>query len=178
MANQVWGDSNSPPAKTNKKFIEALRQAGEIPSDLQSVEKKKKELEKKYRERLIFHTQRIKEEEKEIYSRDKREARLEIEALKQEVEALAQEANNLEKILDVAAQQPIVNPGISDISFLRSLKNTIKNFLREVENSSIWLSAWNQKNKKKGFFWNMFASKKGGANFLLSSEHYVSRAAG
>lgn len=146
--------------------------------DLKQAEKKEKELEKRYQERVALQIQRIESEQKEIYSRDKRLIHEEIVVLQEEVQALAAQTQSLEKTLDIASQQPIINPNVADISFLKSLKEAIKNFREKIEDASIWLAAWTQKSKKWAAFWGTATGKKGGAQFLLSSEHYASRSAG
>jgi len=159
-------------SKASDKFIEAFEKG---PDSLQANQEV---LEKKYRERFLFHINRIKREEKEIYSRDKRETELEIKALQKEVGNLAQQTDRLEKHLQVATKQTIVNPNIYDLSFLQQLRSLIKHFRAKIEDASVWLATLNQKSKKRSRFWNIFANKKGGAKFLLSSEHYLTRSAG
>ena len=178
MASQWWLKSKKKSNKeTPKKLFEALSGSGEIP-DLETAGNETKSPEKKYQERVLFQTQRIEGEQKEIYSREQRETRREIEALHQEVELLAQETNNLEKDLDLAVQQNIVDPSAYNLSFLKRLSFLIRQFREKIEDASIWLEAWNQKGKKRNFFWGMVTSKKGGSQFLLSGESYASRSAG
>lgn len=186
MTNQWWSLSggSTKPSKKQKisdKFIEALKQPGKFPP-AQKLEKEKDSLEKRYREKVSFHINRVKREEREIYSREKREIKEEIrllqEEVRQELETLKQGAEQLDKQLEIAAEQNIVNPGSYDIHFLQRLINWIRLFRARIEDAAIWLAAWNQKSKKRGAFWNMFASKRGGAKFFLSSEHYLTRSAG
>ena len=186
MGNQWWDqfgkNSRSLKKPKSNKFIEALRQASKAPSEIKKLESKKKVLEKRYQERVLFHINRIKREEREIYNREKRKTQEEIqllqEKIRQELESLKQETKQLDKQLEIAAEQNIVNPGIYDVSFLQKLINWIRLFRAKIEDATIWLSAWNQKSKKRGAFWSMFTSKKGGAKFLLSSEHYIVRSTG
>jgi len=166
------GKSSNKSPKTSDKFVETFEKKAD------SLQANQETLEKKYKEHFLFHIDRIKREEKEIYSRDKREAELEIKALQKEVGSLAQQTDQLEKHLQTAAKQTIVNPNIYDLSFLQQLRSFIKHFRAKIEDASIWLATLNQKSRKRSNFWNMFANKKGGAKFLLSSEHYLTRSAG
>ncbi len=183
--NKVHSNSKGQNKKGNKKalqnWIEVLKGNGEIPSQqeekIKELKNEKKDLETRH-EKALFHLDRVKKQEKEIYNRRQRETEKKIEQLREQVEALAQNSENLEKELEVAAHQPVTNPDESDISFLESLIKAIKRFREKIEDASIWLKAWNQKQHKKGVFWSKVNSKKGGAQFLLSSEHSVSRSAG
>jgi len=175
MADQWWLSPKKKSAKkVSKKPFEALDSTGEAAK----LKEEKQEIEKRYQERLLLQTQRIEREQREVYSRERRETQLEIKALQEEVRLLAQKTDKLEKSLDQAAYQEVIEPSIYDISFLQRLRTWIKRFRERVENASIWLEVWNQKTKKRNFFWSMFASKKGGAQFLLSGESYLSRSAG
>jgi chromosome segregation ATPase len=183
--NTIYSDSNGQNKKGNKKvpqsWIEALKRSGEVPSQQQEEVKKMKEekddLETRH-EKVQFHLNRVKKQEKEIYNRKQRETQEKIEELRKEVATLAKKSENLEKELEIAAQQPVIDPGKSDISFLEGLIKAIKRFREKIEDASIWLKAWNQKKQKKGAFWGKVNSKKGGAQFLLSSEHSAARSAG
>lgn len=182
MASQWWNQfggnhKSSKKPGASDKFIEVLKQSGGSLST-EKLEKEKNALEQKYREKLLFHIPRIKKEQQEIYSREKRIVEEEIRLLQEEIQALKQGVEQLDRQLEVATEQNIVNPGVYDIHFLQKLINWIKLFRAKIEDAAIWLAAWNQKSKKRGVFWNMVASKKGGAKFLLSSEHYLARSAG
>lgn len=184
--NKTYSKSKGQNKKGNKKvpqsWIEALKRSGEIPSQQQEdeVEKAKQEKEdlETRHEKVQFHLKRIKKQEKEIYNRKQRETQEKIKQLREQVEALAEKSENLKQELKVAAEQRVINPGESDISFLESLIKAIKRFREKIEDASIWLKAWNQKKQKQGVFWSKVNSKKGGAQFLLSSEHSASRSAG
>lgn len=171
----VWG--NQPKKKGAKNLVESLSVA-EDKVDLAQVEEKQKGLEERYEKKVLFQIDRVQKQEKEVYSRDKREAEMEIEALRQEVKLLAKHTTGLEKTLAVAAEQNIVSPNIYDVNFLKRLATLIKQFRQKIDDAAIWLETWNQKGKKRGFFWGTFASKKGGAQFYLSNESYSARSAG
>ncbi len=182
MAAQWWDhfatNPKSKKPKATNKLIEALRQPQHSSAqEAQEIGKKQESFERKY-QRLNL----IRRTEKEIYNRHKRKVEEEIrllqEQIRQELDAIKRSAKKIDKQLEIAAEQNIVNPGTYDVNFLQKLITWIRLFRAKIEDAAIWLTAWNQKNKKRGAFWSMFASKKGGAKFLLSSEHYMVRSAG
>lgn len=183
MAN-LWGGTGSSKKKSDKKtqkYLSSAKQSGELLSDqsseLHQIEKKHEVLEKRFREEVVFGIQRVKEGEKEIYNRQKRETVREIQLLQEEIQALAASVENLDQRLDTASKKAIINPNIYDISFLKKLKVVVKQFMENIEDASLWLTEFNQKGKKKNF-WGTFTGKKGGSQFLFSSESYLSRSAG
>ena len=142
-------------------------------------EKGKNQLEKlesRYKEKIAFHTQRVRREEKELYSKKNKERQDEIAILKQEVEAISKQTKDLSQELQIAVEQKVINPGASDVSFIQALIRTVLQFRKKIEAASLWLSQTNQKRNKKGAFWGNV--KKSGTQYLTSSEHYVSRSAG
>ena len=190
MASQKGGFSGSlfkkGGGKVSSKLLDLIKKSGEIPSsntpeeDFAGQEAKKdvSELESRSNE-VLYHFKQVQGQEKEIYNREQKETEKEINILRQEVIELAKTARNLDGKLQIAAEQPIVNPGASDVSFLTNLRKTIRYFRRKLEDASIWLEMWNQKHRQKGAFWNRFLSKKGGgAGYMFSSEHYSARSAG
>lgn len=185
MTNQWWNQlatakpTNKKP-KITDKFIEALRQSDGSPP-AKDMEEQKESLEKRYA-KISSYFERVKREGREIYNREKRRTEQEIillqQEIRQELKAIKQGMERLDRELEVAAEQNIVNPGTYDLNFLQKLIRWIRLFRAKIEDANIWLTVWNQKSKKRGAFWTMFASKKGGAKFLLSSEHYLVRSAG
>ena len=185
MTNQWWDQfatavSSGKKAKQGKnKPIEALKDnVVSAATNTEDLGKNKIDLEKRYRELARFQTERARREERELYNREKRETAKQIQLLQQEIEALKEGVEQLDHQLEVASQQNIVNPSVYDVNFLQKLVVWLRNFRAKVEDASIWLSVWNQKGKKRGAFWGLVASKKGGAKFFLSSEHYLTRSAG
>jgi hypothetical protein len=164
-------------------FFEMLKKSGEIhtPKSQEKETESKKGLERS-REIKQSHFQRVKRLEKEVYSRQKKETEREIEmlrqALAQEVKKLKTQGNKLRQEVQQALQNPIINPGKSDISFLENIIRFVRGLTQEAENATLWLQAWSNKRQKRGAFWSNFSSKKGGAQYLLSGEHSPARSAG
>ncbi len=186
----IFSNQNKTQSKKGQKippgFIEMLKQSGEIPDHTpETKEKVREEKVKKLQreqEKAQSHFQRVKKLEKEVYSRKKKETEREIEmlrkALAEEVKNLKEQGQRLQSEIQAAVQEPTVNPGQSDVSFFENLIRTVRRLTEKVEDAALWMEAWNQKRSKKGSFWANVGSKKGGAQYLLSSEHSVSRSAG
>lgn len=173
-----------PLSKKKKTFLEALQQSGELPptDEVQEIQREEQALERKFEEKVIPQLYYLQKEQREIYSREKRERDREVKVLQNEVEKLTQAAENLqgklEKNLDIAVQRPSTESSVYELNWLRRLKRAIKKFTAEIENASLWLSAFAQKRAKRGFFWSQASSKKGGAKYMFSSEHSVARSVG
>ncbi len=167
---------NVPPG-----FIEMLKNSGEIYSPENKPDRRKEKKEKETRKEQVFF-QKAKTLEKEVYSQKKRETEKEIKLLRQtlaeEIKKLKNQGQKLQNEIKTAIEQPVVNPGKSDITFFEKTIQIIRKIGQNVEEAAIWLQAWNQKRAKKGMFWSNFTSKKGGAKYLLSAEQSVSRSAG
>lgn len=103
------------------------------------------------------------------------ELRMQLEVLTNEVVSLAIQTQDLAQETRIAAIQAPVNPGIYHVLFFEKLISFIRSFRKKIEEASVWLQASNKRAQKKGWVANY---KKGGAKYLLSSEHYLSRSAG
>jgi len=182
ISNSQKGNSN--PGKVPDSFVEALRKIGpqSYPEDsLTKLKNRQELLDRRHQKQFLHRLERVKQEEKQIYSHKERELRVEVETLREEVAKALGTIKKVEKQADVAAAQPIVEPGPYHLNFLIRLRSLVLKLIemrKNMNESAEWLAAWNQKSKKKGFFWSTFASKKGGGKFLLSSEHYLTRSAG
>ncbi len=180
-SSQNKKNDNIPPG-----FIEMLKQSGEIYDAESSKEKKEKKEEKEVvrreKEKAQSHFQRVKRLEKEIYSRKKEETKKEVQLLRQalqkEIEQFKKQSQNLKEEVKAASQSPVINPGQSDITFFENILKLVRQLTQDVDQASLWMQAWSRKQNKRGAFWSNFTSKKGGAQYLLSSEHSASRSAG
>lgn len=167
--------------KVSNNFIEALRRVNHRSSEENSTfplpPKEKKEL---FWQRAFSREKQIRRELEEIYNARERELKLQVEALKEEIRQINLSGEKVEKEIVIAAEEVPPQPSQYHFNFLLHLKSLIlriRKLRRRMEESAEWLAAWNRRAKKKGFFWRTFASKKGGAKFLLSSEHYLTRSA-
>src|SRR5258708_5318034 len=67
------------------------------------------------------------------------------------------------------------DPGIYHVIFLMKILEELKDFRKNIESASIWLTAVNKRANKKNF-WNQYKVQKGQA--LLNPETYNQRSAG
>lgn len=114
-------------------------------------------------------------EEKARSTQKTNELRVQLQALMQELLTLAKSTQGLGEEVEVATMQAPAQPGIYHLIFFEKLLDFVKSFRRKIDSASVWLQSSNKRAEKKNF-WAMY--KKKGSSFLLSPDHYLSRAAG
>lgn len=135
-----------------------------------------REENEKLKKQISFE-RNLSSEEKTQSEKKINELRVQLHALMQEVGELAKVTQNIGQDIEIASMQAPANPGVYHLIFFEKLLEFIKTFRRKIENAEVWLQATNKRAEKKNF-WGTFTSKKGGAKFLLSQEHYVARSTG
>ena len=163
---------------------EALHQATGKPSDEfrpnQSLDMRRATREAAFQEKERQRFQRefgyLRRQEKTIWTRSQQETQMQIAAILEELKKLATSTKQLSQKVKVAAEQAPVAPGTYHVSFFEKLRQTIILFRKRIEESATWLSAFNQKAKKRNYFWAQV--KKSGTKFLLSQERYMATQAG
>jgi hypothetical protein len=118
-------------------------------------------------------------EEKVLFTREQRETQVQVKNLQEELKKLAKATVNLAseaKAAEISAMQEVPAAGKYHVSFLEKFIKLLAELRSKLEESSIWLSAWNKKASKKNQYWGSF--KKSGSKFLLSSDRYMSTQAG
>lgn len=166
--------TNRSSKKISDNFIEALRKTNNLPGQQEALEKRRQQ-------QFFYQAEQLRREEKELYSHRERELKLEVQTLQKEIKEALKAGQKVKKEIELAIEQSTAEPGAYHLAFLARLKSFVLKLIdirKNMEESAEWLAAWNQRSKKKGFFWATFASKKGGSKFLLSSEHYLTRSAG
>lgn len=118
----------------------------------------------------------LRKQEKLVWSQQEQQTKMQISAILQELKKLALATKNLAKQVDVAASQVPVEPGIYHINFFEKLKETIILFKKRIEESATWLSACNQRAKKRSHYWGQV--HKSGTKFMLSQERYTATQTG
>jgi len=114
----------------------------------------------------------LRRQEKILFTKNEREIRLQVEAIQEELKKLALSTKNLTKEVEIAAKQMPVEPGVYHLSFFEKLRQSLVFFRKKVEESATWLAAFNQRAKKRNFYWAQV--KKSGTKFMLSQERYMS----
>jgi len=159
------------PATTDN-ILEILRDLGGSQARPSPEEISPEEISRRYQEQFW----RVRRQEQLVFSRDEQETKLQIKAILEELKKLADSTKNLTKEVEIAAKQIPVEPGVYHLSFFEKLRQTILIFKQRIEESANWLAAFNQKAKKRNFYWAQV--RKSGTKFMLSSERYMSTSAG
>lgn len=136
------------------------------------------ELERQFQARLR-QKEIIQRQEQVLYTRKDRETQEQVKALQGEIQKLANSVNNLASEVQqaerVAIQETPVT-GTYHINFFVHLRKVIAELRVQIQESAVWLEAWNKKAKKKNFYWGQV--KKSGSKFLLSQDRYMATQAG
>ncbi len=130
------------------------------------------------------NTQNItkRKENRFIFAEEKKEderkmaiLRMQLEQIIREVKILAQSTKSVEEQIKAIPDQTPQEPGIYHIGFFEEILKLVKNARKKIEEASVWLSFATNRAQKKNY-WARY--KKGGASFLLSPDHYLTRSAG
>lgn len=155
------------------------RKSGELkPNQLLDLEKVGKIKEKGERQVWGFQQEflSLRRQERLIWNRKEEETKLQITSILEELKKIVNSTSKLTKEVEVAAQQVPVEPGVYHLSFFEKLRQTLILFRKRIEESATWLTAFNQKAKKRNYYWAQV--KKSGTKFLLSQERYMATQAG
>lgn len=181
MAGQD-SNTNQPFNPRIQNFLEQLRQrsssraySDELTPSNFNFESFRKEKQLQEIRRQEFHTSR-RREFNEIFSLSKNREQKRIEEIRQQVVGLTASIKKLHQEVRVAAIQTVAAPGRSDESFFDYLLQTIKLIKKRVEDSSSWLSLYNQRSKKKGYYWAM--ASQNGNKFMSAEERAIATSMG
>ena len=111
-----------------------------------------------------------------IIQKDIAETKQKLESIRQELHALSKSIRGLQQEIQTAVLEMPVDPGVYHLNFFEQLKMLLKGIRERVDDSQVWLSAWNANAKKKRGYWGMY--KKHGTTFGLSSERTLATQAG
>ncbi len=140
----------------------------------QAIEEQKEE--NKVLRMKLAQEQRLRSEDKNLFTQKTQELKMELHALSQETLKLAQSTQGLSREVEVAAMQAPANPGVYHVNFFEQLRNFIASFRKKIENASLWLQASNNRATKRRSFWGQVGQS--GSKRLLSPEDYLQRSAG
>lgn len=140
----------------------------------QAIEEQKEE--NKVLRLKLAQEQRLRSEDKNLFTQKTQELKMELHALSQETVKLAQSTQGLSREVQIAAMQAPANPGVYHINFFEKLRNFIASFRKRIENASLWLQASNNRSAKRRTFWGQVGQS--GSKRLLSPEDYLQRSAG
>ncbi len=126
-------------------------------------------------QKQVRFEKRILEEQKAEIEKKNNQLQLQLHAITQEIKAVAVSTPKLAHQIELASLTSAKDPGIYHLLFLTKILEFLKDFKKNIENASIWLTAVNKRTNKKNF-WNQYKVQKGQA--LLNPETYNSRSAG
>jgi len=115
------------------------------------------------------------QQEKQLLNQKNRELEKVVTELQEEIEKLTQSTDKLDKDVQNIALENIPEASDYQVNFLERIKNFIVNFRKNINEASSWLESFTKKKKKRNYFWSMAKSKKGGEQYLMSSEHSSAR---
>ncbi|MDD4106613.1 MAG: DUF5660 domain-containing protein [Candidatus Shapirobacteria bacterium] len=125
-----------------------------------------------------FITKSLTQEQSLFVNQHTQEIQKSIQNIRLEINKLVQSTQNLDNEVQQAVSKNIPEFNDYQIGFLQRLKNLIIQFRQNIDQSSVWLASLNHKKSRKNAFWGSVKNKKsGGEQYLLSSEHSVSRSA-
>ncbi len=133
--------------------------------------------EKEIRKEERRHFERIRRQEKIVWTEEQQKTVFQIKAIQEELKKLVLETEGLSQEVKTAAVQGIVEPGVYHLNYLERLMELIKLIRKKLHESKTWLAEWNAYSKKKrNYYWVQV--KKSGTKFMLSSERYMATQAG
>lgn len=139
---------------------------------------KEAELEKQFQAHLR-QKEALRRKEQVLYTHEQKETQEQVKALQGEIQKLAKSVNSLASQTQQAekiALQEVPVTGTYHLNFFVRLRKIIAELRVQIQESAIWLEAWNAKARKKNFYWGQV--KKSGSKFLLSQDRYMATQAG
>ena len=129
-----------------------------------------------FRRQLSREFFRVRQEERLVFKQEEQKTRLQIKAIQEELKKLAESTKDLAKEVEIASKLEPVEPGVYHLNFFERLKQAIIIFRKNIEDSANWLTLFNQRAKKRGYYWSQV--RKSGTKFMLSAERYTATQAG
>lgn len=170
--NEILKDISDVSPKINSPKLSGTLLPG------QSVDINRPSQEPKVNWSQEFITKSLTQEQSLFVNQHTQEIQKSIQDIRLEINKLVQSTQNLDNEVQQAVSKNIPEFNDYQVGFLQRLKNLIIQFRQNIDQSSVWLSSLNHKKSRKNAFWGSVKNKKsGGEQYLLSSEHSVSRSA-
>ena len=118
----------------------------------------------------------LRRREQVIWTKQEQEVKLQVQAILNELKQIATSTKTLTKEVEVAAMQAPVEAGVYHVNFFEKLRLALVELRKRVEESATWLAAFNQKSKKRNYYWAQF--KKSGTKYTLSADRYMATQVG
>lgn len=123
-----------------------------------------------------FGISHLAQEQAVLFNHHQEETKRALAELREEIKKLAKSITSLDKNVEVAILQEIVETSEYQVNFFIRLRKFIATIRDNVSEAGLWVQAFAAKKKKKNYFWNTANNKKkGGTKFMFSDESSVSR---
>ena len=170
--NEILKDISDASPKINTPKLSGTLYPG------QSIDINRSPQEPKVNWSQEFITKSLTQEQSLYVNQHTQEIQKSIQDIRLEINKLVQSTQNLDNEVQQAVSKNIPEFNDYQVGFLQRLKNLIIQFRQNIDQSSVWLASLNHKKSRKNAFWGSVKNKKsGGEQYLLSSEHSVSRSA-
>lgn len=166
MAQDILGEFGLRPSR---KFSGTLAPTETL--NLAELEKAKtKKVEKPVPQIQRWETQEI------LYTKENQEIARKISQIQWELKQLISSSKQLEvEFNQVTVETVPAKPGVYHLNFFEWLLSLVKKIREKVEDSHVWMAAFQSKRSKRGY-WSMF--KKHGTSFGLSHERVIATQTG
>lgn len=114
--------------------------------------------------------------ETKVFDRKQEEAKAKIEAIKEQLQLLIKELAGMDKELEKAIEEEIVNPGTYHVNYFEKIRKFLIDLRKRVADSANWLEMSNQRKAAQQGYWGQV--RKSGTKFMLSQERTLATQAG
>lgn len=121
------------------------------------------------------HFQRQRSQEKVLFSFADEKLKKEINAVRQDLAALVKNMGKVEKQIQTAVMQEVVNPGVYHKNFFENLRSWLQMMNKSMADASLWLSMSSSRKSRGVFHQN---TKKHGTKYSMSHERQASMSVG
>lgn len=126
------------------------------------------------KERAV-HVQKLRQSEV-LFSFADEKVRKEIEGVRQELAMLVQTMGQVQKQVENAIKDNVVDASVYHLNYFQKLKSWIIFMRKSLEDSSLWLATSKGRGAGKGYYWNQVG--KSGTKYSMSHERAVQMGAG
>ncbi len=165
-SNEILSDSqtNTAPKKFSLNGILGLNQTVEINKEKPKTEN--------WSQEFLGNPSLPQQQEKQLLNQKHQELEKAVAELQNEIKKITSSTDNFEKDVQNIPLENIPEASDYQINFLERIKNYVS---KNIHEANSWLESFSHKKKKKNYFWSMAKSKKGGEQYLNSSEHSSAR---
>lgn len=166
--DQLMGSTRTGQAPSNDTANPAALENYIREREAQAAEQARSE------ERAV-HVQKLRQSEV-LFSFADEKVRKEIEGVRQELAMLVQTMGQVQKQVENAIMDNVVDASVYHLNYFQKLKSWIIFMRKSLEDASLWLATSKGRGTGKGYFWNQVG--KSGTKYSMSHERAVQMGAG